>query len=76
VHDAESLKISVLLAAAPVLRRAALRAWLHARGTPAAHAHVRDLDAACMRGHGEVWLSAGLGARTENGVILRLYSRT
>ncbi len=59
----ETLRISVLREAEPVLRRAALRHWLVGlRATPG-RSHLVELDHCIVHGRGEVWLPQRLCIR-------------
>ena len=75
--DPETLNISVLRPAAPLLRRAALRRWLDpVSGGRLGRAELLQLDRTLRLGRGEVWISAAHAVRAEAPDRLRLCPRT
>jgi tRNA(Ile)-lysidine synthase len=75
--DPETLEISVLRPAAPLLRRAALRRWLSpVSGGHLGRAELTELDRTLRLGRGEVWISAAHCVRAERDDRLRLCART
>lgn len=71
----ETLEIAALRAAAGVVRRAALRLWLAEQARPLSHSQLGELDDACLRGRGEIWLGAGIAVHAEAGSVLRVCVR-
>jgi tRNA(Ile)-lysidine synthase len=71
--SASSLRISALAGRPALLRRAALRAWLHKLGaTPVSRVHVEEVDHAVRVQRGHVWLANGFSARVEGDGLVHL----
>lgn len=67
------LRMAVLAGRPAVLRRAALRAWLHKLGaTPVSRVHVEEVDHAVQVYRGHVWLANGFSARVEGDGLVHL----
>jgi tRNA(Ile)-lysidine synthase len=68
-----SLRIEVLAGRPAVVRRAALRTWLHKLGaTPVSRVHVEEVDHAVRVHRGHVWLANGFCARVEGDGLVHL----
>jgi tRNA(Ile)-lysidine synthase len=71
--DPDFLRSAALAERPALLRRAALRTWLQARGaTPVSRAHVEELDHALQVRRGHVWLANGFAARVNGDGLVQL----